>query len=229
MYAIPDTKRFRFFFVGNAKDHDVSQAVLERRSELKLSLREVAARSEGAISHGHLGNLENGSTSWKGVKYSVLRGIERALEWKRGHLTELIHGKTTPASPDEGVIELVNSDYVTTVIVILSHDGTEIGEKTVTVKRENLGEKLYGFTNQHNTVHSIAPGQSVKINSQKTFQIGDMVLVRASGQVILAYTLDAKASRVITAQDLELKTDKVWGKAFERLENDGDFKRPQIN
>lgn len=226
MYVISDAKRFRFLYVVDDKDKIVSRAVLERRAELKLSLRDVATLSEGAISHGHLGNLENGSTSWKGAKYAVLRGIERALEWKAGYLSDLIHGTANPAVEDI-VTELVTSDYVSKIVVLLSYDGNEIGERTVMVKKENAKGKLFAFTNAQNTVHNIGIGQGVKVNTDRVFESGDMVLVRASGQVILAYTQDTKASRVKTSQGLELKTDKVFGKVVERLEIEGEFKEPK--
>jgi transcriptional regulator with XRE-family HTH domain len=224
------TPGFSFICVAHSKRLSASEFIRTRRVELGLSIRQAAKLSEGAITHSHWSLLESDDERWKKVQHDTVVGIARALEVSPDALWNVIRGRTPARSTTtEGVFELSKSDYVESIIVILSIDGNEIGERTVTVRRENASGKLYGFTNHHNTVHSIAPGQSVKVNSQKTFEIGDMVLVRASGQIILAYTQDTKASRVITAQGLELKTDKVWGKAFERLENDGDFKRPQMN
>ncbi len=230
MFTAPYTQPDILVFVPDDLNAKITAAVRERRVSKTLSVRRAAARSEGAISHSHWSNLENGYTNWTNATPVTVRGIERALEWKEGFLWNLIHGRNTSRiTRNDGVFELSKADYVETVIVLISSEGNETEERTVTVRRENASGKLYGFTNPHNTVHSITVGQSVKVNSQKTFEIGDMVLVKASGQVMLAYARDEKASRVVTAQEIELKTTKVWGKVFERLENEGEFKQPKIN
>lgn len=228
MYSYLDALAFKILFVPHDENAAISALVQQRRDELDLSLREVAKRSERGVSHSQLSNLENQISQWKTARFGVIQGIERGLQWREGFLWSRIHGDTAPEFR-ESVFELSNSDYVRTVIMLLSSEGIEIGERTVTVKREHESAKLYGFTNQHNTVHSIPPGQSVKIKSQKTYEIGDMVLVKVSGQVILAYTKDVKARRVTTAQGIDLLTEFVWGRAFERLENEGEFKQPKTN
>jgi hypothetical protein len=215
-------------YVSDDKNAAISDVVVQRRQTLKRSLREVADRSEKGVSHSQLSNLENQYSRWKGARPEVVRGIERGLDWPEGYLWSLIHDKSTDTSEID-VTVLDESDYTKVVIVLLSAEGTEVGERTVTTKRQNANAKLYGFTNHQSTVHSVIPGQSVKIISQKTFDVDDMVLVKASGQVILAYALDKKAARVTTIQGLELRTEKVWGRVVERLENEGEFKRPRTN
>jgi hypothetical protein len=125
-----------------------------------------------------------------------------------------------------GLTELKLSDYAMSEIVILSFEGIEMEKRNVVVHRRYANKPLFGFTNQQATVHGVAVGQAVKILSTKTVKADRMVLVKAGGAVILAYAVDTKASRVITAQGLELHTDKLWGEVIEYLTDETTFIKP---
>ena len=102
-------------------------------------------------------------------------------------------------------------------------------EKRASPSQNAQPKMLQSFAAGQPALGDVMKAHLIKIKSQKTYELGDMVLVKASGQVILAYTKDAKARRVTTAQGIELETVKVWGRAFERLENEGEFKQPKTN
>jgi transcriptional regulator with XRE-family HTH domain len=219
-----------FFYVPDDNDTKTSAFVKARREILGLSFRQAAKRSEGAISHSHWTNLESGIYSWGRVELDTIIGMARALQMPADELVAVVRGQvSSDAISDKLFIRDVTSEYVYYKIVLLSYEGNEIGEKTVLVKREHTTAKLYGFTNQHNTVQGISIGQLVIIKSQKTFNTDDMVLVQAGGQTILAYALNEKASRVVTSQNLEMKTEKVLGLAVEVISSPDLFKRPRSN
>ncbi len=214
--------------VSKAVDH-ITDIVEKRIEELRLSRRSVASRSEGAFSYVQLGNLLSGITEWKNTKVETIRGLERALDWRKGYLLALIHGEGFNDEPlfMQVAIADVTNQYVNYKIVLLSYEGNEIGERTMLVKKEHASGKLFGFTNQHATVHGISIGQQVLVKAQKTFVADDMVLVQAGGQYILAYASNDKATRVTTAQNMELKTEKVVGLAVDIISSPEIFRKPK--
>jgi hypothetical protein len=130
---------------------------------------------------------------------------------------------------EAGIVELSISDYVMSEIVILSSEGVEMEKRNVVVHKRYANKPLFGFTNQQETVHGVAVGQSVKILSTRTVRADKMVLVRAGGAVILAYAVDTKANRVVTVQGLELHAEKLWGEVVEYLTDETTFTRRRVN
>jgi hypothetical protein len=216
------------FGMGEVPETNFGDFVLKRRNTMKLSLRDAAIRSEGALTYGHWQQLEKNVWAWENVKYQTIRGIERALDMNLEELWNMIHSPESNPQPVKAQ-RLEEVEYVSTIIVILSPAGEIAEEKTVTVARAYAGRKLFGFQNQHNTVLGVAPGQSVKVAAAKIVKPDKMVLVKAGGQLILAYALDAKATRVITAQGLELRTEKLWGEVVEYLTDENSFMRSKTN
>jgi hypothetical protein len=200
----------------------LSQEVRLRRSELRYSLREAADASDGRISRGHWGNLESGSVPWSSASYEKIRAVEQVLEWPVNYLWNKIHHSDN--TPD---IKLEELDYVEVIIMLLSSEGTEMGERTAVVKREFSRGTLYGFENEHNTVHNVSPGQSVIVKAQKLFKVGNMVLVKASNLMLLAYAQDRKAVQVKTIEGITLKTEQVFGRVVARFEDQSAFDQPQ--
>jgi transcriptional regulator with XRE-family HTH domain len=231
VYREFDRFRFTLPYVASDKNAKISAMAIARRNELGLSLRDVADASEKAVSHSQLANLENEYSSWLAARHSVIQGIERGLNWREGYLWDLIHGKKielASSSTESNLID-VTDQYVNYKIVLLSYDGNEIGERTMLVKKEHAGGKLFGFPNHHATVHGISIGQTVLIKSQKTFKTDDMVLVVAGGQHILAYASNEKASKVTTAQNMELRTEKVIGLVVDFVSSPEMFRKPRSN
>ena len=48
------------------------------RDRLRISTREVARRSEGAVTHAYVSNLENGVSPWSKVSLTTMKGLARA-------------------------------------------------------------------------------------------------------------------------------------------------------
>jgi len=59
--------------------NDLQRLVVERMSELGLSYRRAAAKSEGKVSHGTLNTIATGRHSWR-VDDSTITGIALALD-----------------------------------------------------------------------------------------------------------------------------------------------------
>ena len=230
MLGLQTTQIGTFFYVPDDNDTKTSEFVKARREFLKLSFRKAAKQSEGAISHSHWTNLESGIYSWSRVELDTIIGMARALQMSADELVSIVRGQNSRVGiTDKTVPRDVSDEYVFYKIVLLSYDGNEIGEKTMLVKREHTSGILYSFTNQQNTVHKIGIGQEILVKAQKTFNTDDMVLVSAAGQIILAYANNEKATRVTTAQNMEFKTDKVFGVVVETVSSPDLFKRPRSN
>jgi transcriptional regulator with XRE-family HTH domain len=56
----------------------LAELVAKRRAELGLSLRQAADRSDGLVSHGRIGDIENGNDG--DVSDRILEGLHLALD-----------------------------------------------------------------------------------------------------------------------------------------------------
>lgn len=218
-------KPLTLYFVSDDKN-EISEAVRNRMAELRIkSNREVERRSENSLSYVQLGNLLNGITPWDKAKPETIRGIERALDWRRNHLFDLIHGTGATLKPDS-----MSGNFVIRIIDVLHSTGTVTGSIEVPVPKEFASADLLAIYPDAQTILGLEQGRGIifERSAKKPNRIGEVVIVRAAGKILLAYATDLKGAKVKTAQGLELRVEEFLGVlAFEIPRGARDFDAPK--
>lgn len=70
------------------------------RVSLGFSRREAARRTEGAVSHTHIGNIEDNPGAWQRASQEVLTGLARAYNMSYYRLLSEVNGTPYPAKPN---------------------------------------------------------------------------------------------------------------------------------
>lgn len=151
------------------------------RSSLKLSTRDVMLRSEGAVSHGQISNIERGATPWAGVKFGTIEGLARAYGTTVSRIIEVATGI------DSEVKELPEPQVGKRVIpvynLVSAGNGADGGEiiGTMEIDANKKGDRI-GYLIEGNSMQpDILPGATVEVL---------LTNVAPPGVIIVAYTAE---------------------------------------
>lgn len=92
MYAVSYSRPATLFYMETVEDLSPSEKLARLREGKGLSLREVAKRSEGAVSHSYISDLEKGLSPWNSASLTTVKGLARAYDLSVVGLLDYVNG-----------------------------------------------------------------------------------------------------------------------------------------
>lgn len=163
-------------------EHDTPGMRLMRlRNQLGLSTRDVMIRSEGAVSHGQISNIERGSTPWAGVKFGTIEGLARAYGTTVSRIIEVATGISSEVK--ELPEAQVGKRTIPVYNLVSAGDGADGGEIVgyMEIEANKKGERIGYEIDGDSMMPRIYPGARIEVLKQETAQ---------PGTIIVAYTAE---------------------------------------
>lgn len=172
------------------------------RNERGWGVRELARRTEGAVTYSYVSHLERGVSAWSKVSLTVLRGLARAFGMPLDEFVDYVDGRSelSPASET-----LVHGKRVPVYDLVSAGDGLDGGvlidhvEIPSTWQGEYVGYEVDGDS----MAPSVKPKDVVIVKRTPDVQPGQLVVayVPEHGMVLKRYAHNEPDGLIVLTSD----------------------------